>query len=990
MRDREGGNVELSTMTRRSFVQLSAFAGAAAAVGISAHSILPTKKAYADDDEVVEQRTCCYQCPRACAVIATIRNGVVERLAGCDEDYMTKGSMCAKGLCAPQALYHPNRTKYPMKRVGERGVDNTWERISWDEAIDLVADALNNLANKTGRNGLLTTCGGGGVPKFADALGMMYYFGGGNSFEPGAAQCSMPRTFIQCSMLGPFRSAGIGDFQGINMFNPYKPSPCAVLWGTGPASHCPTQVGRYFTRIRELGTKLIVVDPRFSPDAARADVWLPVRAGTDVCMLNAWIKWLIDNDKYDHDFVVRWSNGPFLVNPNDNNLTLLRASEVEGIDLPNGETYVYFDEKTQSVTRTFALSPENEADYKPALEGYYDVRLKDGTTIKCKTGFTALREFVEEFTLERAAEVCHSPLEKIEEALEIFGNAGEGRSLAGGVSVDQYLNSAESSMGLAILNILVGSTYKPGSGCLSNAQYDSSKARYTFGKEKGRFSNMGNHERGRFNPNIDREGNIKRFEFDAQGNPRPLAEDGLPEPFEYYNAQAAHERIGYVEHKGLGYWGQCLNGEVSEAMATGDPYPVKVWTEITGNKLAMTGGAAGWIKGAKNLDFCVHHHMYPTAFTFEFADLLMPTAEWLEQSYTAKDHGPLHGYHVACTRLFEHVDYRFIYGTYFKKLADKYHDERAYHVIYDDDEYYTIYDLDEYLEDMSWTDNVAGKKLTWEETKAIGFYAECSEEELWTYNEREYYKNETVDKDGYYFGFKKGNDGAPLDFRDIKELPRKQDLFADFFVWCGRKGNDPWGDMEPASEEYNPLPTYREPSDSDNAETAAKYPLFLSQGRIPYYHHGTLRNNPFLRELYPAPEVWIDPQAAAERGIETGDWVNIKSPRCEEYEEIVDGIYGVAWVTNGIARGCVFMERFWNPEFLEDGKDARKSWTTSNVNVLTPRKGPYNPIVGSMTYRGIGVEITKASRPEGVWYDAKDFEPWMPEPSENTGGGYIR
>ncbi|MDE8703867.1 hypothetical protein PZH32_12995, partial [Adlercreutzia equolifaciens] len=99
-------------------------------------------------------------------------------------------------------------------------------------------------------------------------------------------------------------------------------------------------------------------------------------------------------------------------------------------------------------------------------------------------------------------------------------------------------------------------------------------------------------------------------------------------------------------------------------------------------------------------------------------------------------------------------------------------------------------------------------------------------------------------------------------------------------------------------------------------------------------------------------------------------WVNIKSQRCEEYPDLIgDGIYGVAWVTDGLTRNCVYMERFWNPEFLEDGKDARKSWTTSNINVLTRRKGPYNPLVGSMTYRGIGVEITKAEKPEGVWYD---------------------
>ena len=217
-----------------------------------------------------------------------------------------------------------------------------------------------------------------------------------------------------------------------------------------------------------------------------------------------------------------------------------------------------------------------------------------------------------------------------------------------------------------------------------------------------------------------------------------------------------------------------------------------------------------------------------------------------------------------------------------------------------------------------------------------------------------------------------------------------QMIFHDWLVHCGRHGADKWGELPPASQDYLPLPAYIEPADSADEEILAKYPLSCSNGRIPFFHHSTLRNAPFLRETYPAPEIWIDPEAAAERGIESGDWVNIKSARCETSEAVKDGIYAVAWVTDGIARGCCYMERFWNPEFLEEGQDARKSWTTCNYNALARREGPYNPSIGSYTLRGIQIEITKAERPEGVWYDPQDFEPWMPQPTENTGGGYRR
>jgi len=102
---------------------------------------------------------------------------------------------------------------------------------------------------------------------------------------------------------------------------------------------------------------------------------------------------------------------------------------------------------------------------------------------------------------------------------------------------------------------------------------------------------------------------------------------------------------------------------------------------------------------------------------------------------------------------------------------------------------------------------------------------------------------------------------------------------------------------------------------------------------------------------------------------------------------VKDGIYGVAHVTEGIAKGSAYMERFWNPEFLEEGQDPRKSWTLCNMNVLTKNTGYYNPEFGTYTLRGINVKVEKASRPEGVWHEPTDFAPWLPQPSENTGGG---
>ena len=70
-----------------------------------------------------------------------------------------------------------------------------------------------------------------------------------------------------------------------------------------------------------------------------------------------------------------------------------------------------------------------------------------------------------------------------------------------------------------------------------------------------------------------------------------------------------------------------------------------------------------------------------------------------------------------------------------------------------------------------------------------------------------------------------------------------------------------------------------EPYESPNREIAKKYPLVMTNGRLPMFHHSTLRNIPYLREIYPVPEVWINPETAAKYGIKQGDWTWIESKR---------------------------------------------------------------------------------------------------------------
>ena len=128
-----------TTMTRRKFMQAASAVTAACAVGAVGCSPVKQTDEKSADDEPQEEIFCssCRACISNCGVKVHVRDGRVVKIEGDERDPMSKGTVCAKGLAAIQALYNPNRMKYPMKRAGERG-ENKWERITWKEAVDTI------------------------------------------------------------------------------------------------------------------------------------------------------------------------------------------------------------------------------------------------------------------------------------------------------------------------------------------------------------------------------------------------------------------------------------------------------------------------------------------------------------------------------------------------------------------------------------------------------------------------------------------------------------------------------------------------------------------------------------------------------------------------------------------------------------------------------------------------------------------------------------
>ena len=350
---------------------------------------------------------------------------------------------------------------------------------------------------------------------------------------------------------------------------------------------------------------------------------------------------------------------------------------------------------------------------------------------------------------------------------------------------------------------------------------------------------------------------------------------------------------------------------------------------------------------------------YPTAFSVLCADLILPTTEWLETNLPIPQLNTI-VMRQAVTHLFETVEEGIIWTNIVQKCAELGNEHAA--KAFDAEACMTTpFYKNEYEKQLQHLNKL---DMTWEEACEEGVITWAEEDEYRTYGV--YLKPDPAT------GLPKGF-GTPS---------KKLEVYCESNIILGRTGA-PWAQcaeekplvLEPASADYEPLAYYEEPAESPLTDT--EYPLVLTEGRLPMYHHGTLRNIPYLREIYPVPEMWIHPEDAEKYGIADGQWVNIESRRGKTH--------GVARVTTGIAKGVVYQERFWAPELL-DSDDPAQAYKVMNVNVLTKNDPPYNPEYGTYTLRGFQVKVSPSDDEilKSVWTEPEQFNAWMPAPSDPT------
>lgn len=468
-------------------------------------------------EQVKTTKAYCYWCHGHCKVEVHVRNGKLEKIEEVKGEPRSKRlysvvRACPRARAAAEYFYHPDRLTLPLKRIGEKG-EGKWQKISWDEALAEIAVRLKELKERYGAETIATTVGTGRTNdeyrvRFMNLLGSPNIVGQGNI-------CYGPNGMVGLTVLGWWTGyAGLAKPLG-------RGTKCIVLWGANPEQANRRMWASVLDRKRE-GAKLIVVDPRRVGGADRADIWLQPRPGTDVALMMAMIKVIIDEGLYDKEFVERWCYG-----------------------------------------------------------------------------FDKLQQRIQDYPLEKVAEITWVPAEKIAEAARWC--AAKPSVIYHSMGAEQSVNTIEFNHAHIILAAITG--------------------------------------------NLDIRGGDSMIGYPQQPNFRHAYEieldDKLPPKQRGKQIGAGRFRlqsiVGYdlVKEYAVTPWTREVIGmahapSLYRAIVTGEPYPVKALITVSSNPMVTQANTKLVYKALKSLDLYVVHDFWMTP-SAELADYVLPAASWLER-----------------------------------------------------------------------------------------------------------------------------------------------------------------------------------------------------------------------------------------------------------------------------------------------------------------------------------------------------------------------
>lgn len=494
----------------------------------------------------------CTLCRSRCGSVNHVENGrlvAVTPLAS----HPTGGALCAKGRAAPEMMAKSQRLLRPLKRTNPRGAaDPGWREIGWSQAMDEVAAGLAAARERDGAESVAfavtTPSGTPMVDSFEWVERFIRLFGSPNLIY-AVEVCGWHKDYAHALTFG--RGIGIPDLEHTDTM---------LLWGHNPARTWLAQAAR-IAAARQRGAKIVVVDPNREGSSQQADLWIRVRPGADGALALGAIRHLLETRRFDHDFVVRWTDGPYLVDSTSGEL--LRAVDLWPDADPTARVVVQGDGPIASGLGSDTARAE--------LFGSWSLRLYDGRMCECITVMQALRETVDRYTPSEVARLAWLDETELARFNAIFENAPR-LSYHAWTGVGQHTNATQTDRAIATLYALTGACDRKGGNLWTMAP-------------------------------PYRAVNGYRELLPASQRAKALGLDELP---------LGPPSMGWITTR-----------DFCRAVLRQDPYPVRTLMSFGTNLLVSQAETARNREALQALDFHVHvdMHMNPTAMN---ADIVLP------------------------------------------------------------------------------------------------------------------------------------------------------------------------------------------------------------------------------------------------------------------------------------------------------------------------------------------------------------------------------
>ncbi len=716
-----------------------------------------------EEDGYTVTRTSTYSAPGchdACGVLMYVKDGKLEKIEGDPLDPCANGRLCMRCLNLVEAVNYEKRPKYPLKRVGKRG-ENKWERISWEEALDTIADFIHNEidAKGFGRESIFVNHGTG-----RNISSWVPFLGGACLGTPNIGaigfsgySCYLPRTCGTAAGIGDFPIVDASEGHEDRYNNPeWKNPDVVVVWGSEPLkSNADGYLGHWLNVCVQMGTEVISIDPQLTWWGARAAYWLNLRPGTDLAVALAWLNVITTEELQDKEFIEYWC--------------------------------AYYDE---------------------------------------------LKDHVAQFTPEWASEITGLSPELIAESARFYANAERG-AIHWGLAFDTQVDSIQLCQTVSNLMSVCGNIDKPGTNLLVRNGFE-------------------------INPGYA----TAQLYCDPDTFAKKLTVD-LVHP-------------GCVQFIGMA---DC--DAVNRAFETGEPYPMKMyWAQGTNGYVCSSTAAPRVYKMLENVEFCVVADPYMTPLAVALADIFLPLKTTAERDSMRVWWTPLRAM-KAVSEWYEAKSDEELIIALGHKLNPELFQKRWPNLEALLNDYlvrgFNIYDPETGKSFKSAGRSKAGMVEVddvytdyWRRRGADG---NCT----FDYLVKEQCCYEYDDFCATYYKYEKGllrADGQPgfsTPSGRIELVP-----FATFGAWG----------IPPLAEHVKSLSIKRHLEDE---AFRSEYPYICINGSRSYeFFHSENRQQKTMREFHPWPIVRISPQAAADNGIEEGQWIWLENTegRCKQKAHI--------------------------------------------------------------------------------------------------------